>query len=557
MSNFKTINVSNYLGKIDKGEFTTSNARYLDISGNGFDQSGTQILKVAYMGDGISFYCLNNVSNNFINKIDCSGFNIIRVLNNNLLGIGYISNPESVTSFVTDLSNNLWVGGINMNVKTNSSDLANIDNTKSMFIVPFNIPTQPFGFTNADISGGCKDICQVNNLMFATVGDISGVCLNHYPTGTTVPVDTTIFPRIRGATTSFNVYIAPSYGGTIVPGNSMDLSGHSLVAFRRTGNNGYDVSGFYIVRSNTNDASGNSNTPSTVDGFGSGIGTNIKWDLSLNKLGYDRNHNLLYLGTDSETGASSKLLLVPLDNPSAVYQGYDISNNAIFAYGGPTSTDVSGVDGSGFMFVCPNPAISNGNLKIYLDSSGIMFNSLKLKDVSGIISMASLVAYDVSNNLQNYLFLVDASRNQVGNTTLNYNAKIAQIMLSTRTPNTGTYSDGSGIKFIYKIPQDMPVTSSFIRDIKTDILGNIFIVGHELDNIVSQDYVNGMNNVFNLINVNGPINMHSLVSGAFTNNFDLVDACDPRYSPFEVTKWFVKPSVLAKPNVNRPQFTFQ
>jgi len=553
MSNFKTYNVSNSFGKIINGVYTNVENIYLEISGNNIDLSGTQILKIAHMQNNSSFYCLNDLSNNFINNIDCSGYNIIRVINKkNILGVGYISNPESITSFVTDLSNNLWVSGNNMNVKTNYSDLENIANTKSIFMIPFNTPTYPTSFTNSDISGGCQDIYQVRNLMFAKVGDISGVCLNYHSTNSSITVDNNVFPRINNATAPFNVFISPDYGGPNISAN-MDLSGHSLVAFKRSGNTGYDVSGFYIVRGNTNGSSGSS----TVDGINSGFGTNISWDLSLNKICHEINHNLLYVGTSRGDNGSSKLLVVPLNNATSVYQGYDISSNAIFAYAGPTSTDISGVDGSGYMFVCPNPSISNGNLKLYLDSSGIIFNTITLKDVSGITCMASTVAYDASNKFKNYLFLVDASKNIVGDNTLNYSYKMAQLELSTRKSNTGTYSDGSGVKFIYKIPSNIPITSSYIRDIKIDVDGIIYIVGHELNNITSQDYINDMARVFELINVNGLINVHSLVSGAFTSNFNLIDACDPRLSVFEVTTKFVKPSVLNKPNVNRPEFTFK
>ena len=533
---FKSNAVHNYTFSILDGTFTKSNGSILDISGIGADLSGTQMLKIAPIDNESSFYSLLDLSNNSISLTDCSGFNIIRVANGSILGVGYISNPTSVNAFTSDTSGNLWVGGNAMTVSRSSQNSV-IANTESMFMIPYNTPTLPTAFLHVDVSG-CNDICPVRNLMMATVVDVSGRCLN-FASGTnaSLDVDGTTFPRLNDASAAFDVYTSPQAGGAPVEATKADVSGHRLVSFARSGTTGYDVSGFYIVRQNT--TTGNGSTASSTTGLVAGSNPGIKYDISLNKIAFETSRNQLYVGT-STTGASSKLLVVPLDASSNVYAGHDISHNALFAYAAPTSTTSGAVDGSGFMFICESPSISNSRL--LLDASGATFDILTLKDISGVNAMTSVMASGGTSNY-NYLYLVDASRNTVTNSGANEKAKIAEIKVSARSVNDGYYFDGSGVTF-YLNPagSTFPLSSTYVRDIKADANGNVFVAGHQIYTITDTTTVDEIARANSILNILGAGNVKAFAGGAFTNDTNLLAAVDPNESTGESAKKITNPS---------------
>jgi hypothetical protein len=535
MASFKHNGAHNFTFYVSGGITTNSNGTILDISGIGADLSGTQMLKIAPIDNKDSFYTLLDLSNNTIETIDCSGSNIIRVTNGVVLGVGYISNPSSVSSFVCDTSGNLWVGGNAMSVKTNNAGSA-VDNAESMFIIPFKTPTQPTAFVHVDVSG-CNDICPVRNLMVASVYDVSGRCLNFASGSSSVTVDSTVFPRLNAATSAFQTYISPRVGGKAIDDSAYtDVSGHRLVAFARSGTTGYDVSGFYVLRQNT--TNGNGVTPSTVTGIADVDAPGIRYDISLNKIAFEKSTNNLYVGTNANTYATSKLLIVPLDVSSNVITTHDISFNALFAYAEPTSSTAGDVDGSGFMFICPNP--SQIGTKVLLDSSGVTFDTLTVSDVSGVNAMATVMASDGTSNY-NYLYLVDASRNTVGATDFNTKLKLALIKLSTRRANDGNYLDGSGISFVFSnSSNDFPISSSYIRDIRVDADGNVFLAGHQIYTITDTTTVNEIADALTVIGISGSVNIAALVSGAYTNNIDLLEAADPNLSVSELAKKIYK-----------------
>jgi hypothetical protein len=495
------------------------------------------MLKIAPIDNYSSFYTLLSAIGHSIQNIDCSGFNIIRSANGAIKGVGYISNPTAVNAFVCDTSGNLWVGGDSMSVKDNYYG-SSVSNAESMFVIPYITTTQPTAFSHADVSG-CYDICPVRNLMMATVLDVSGRCHNWAASGGSRTVDNTVFPRIGANTAAFNMYTAPSAGGVAIDDTTMDLSGHRLVAFARSGTTGYDVSGFYVVRQNTTNANGS--TASSVTGLsGSSSGNGIRFDISLNKMAFEVSRNKLYVGTNVNN-ANSVPLIISLDASANVVVGnYDISHNALFAYAAPTSTTANAVDGSGFMFVCTNPSSAGARPIIRLDASGTHFDTLTLHDVSGVNAMATVVASDGTNNY-NYLFLVDASRNTVGVNTYNNMLKLALIKLSSRSENTGQYSDGSGVSFLFSnTSRDFPLSYINIRDIRVDANGNIFLAGHHIYTIADTTTVNEIADALTAINLSGASNIAALVNGAYTNNIDLLEAVDPTLSVTEIAKKIYK-----------------
>ncbi len=536
MADFKYNGVHNFTFTVSDGLITNANGTLLDISGIGADLSGTAILKIAPIDNKSSFYTLLSAKGHTIQNVDCSGYNIIRTANGTIQGVGYIADPTVVTSFITDSSGNLWVGGDNMSVKDNYTG-SSVSNTESMFVIPYKTPTQPTAFINVDVSG-CNDICPVRNLMVATVTDISGVCLN-YASGSTasLTVDGTVFPRLTGATAPFNVYTSPSAGGVAVAATKADVSGHRLVAFARSGTTGFDVSGFYIVRQNTTD--GNGSTASSVTGLsGSASGLGIKYDISLNKLAFEASRNKLYVGTN-KNNANTVPLIVSLDaSANVVVADYDISHNALFAYAAPTSSTSTDVDASGFMFVCTNP--SSLRPKIRLDASGTSFDTLNLIDISGVNAMTSVVASDGTNNY-NYLFLVDASRNTVNSNDYNNMLKLALIKLSSRNENTYDYKDGSGVQYnISNIGTNFPLSYVNIRDIRVDANGNVFIAGHHIYTITDATTVTEIAQAIQTIGISGAANMAALVNGAYTNDVDLLEAVDTVLSVTELAKKIYK-----------------
>ncbi len=530
---FKSNFAHNFTFHVSNGAETDSNGTILDISGIGADLSGTTMLKIAPIDNAYSFYTLLDLSGNNITKADCSGFNIIRVANGTILGVGYISNPSSVNAFTCDTSGNLWVGGNAMNVSRSAQNSV-IANTESMFMTPYNTPTLPTAFLNVDVSG-CNDICRVRNLMMATVVDVSGICHN-WASGTdsSLTVDSTVFPRLTGATAAFNVYTSPQAGGGSAPTGvtKADVSGHRLVAFERTGTNGYDVSGFYIVRQNT--SNGNSATASDTTGLASGINPGIKYDISLNKIAFEESRNQLYVGT-SNAGANSKLLIVPLDISSNVIATHDISYNALFSYAAPTSTTSGAVDGSGFMFVCRNPTSIGARPQIYLDASGESFDILTLSDVSGVNAMTSVMASNGTSNY-NYLYLVDASRNTVGATDTRIKTKIAKLSLSSRNSNDGEYVDGSGVTFLFSndgSELQSQISSAYVKDIQRDTCGNIFICGHQIKTIIDTQVLSDLSRFNTTLEFNGPSTLYAGIRNAFSVDSTLLQAA---WSPKSVTE---------------------
>jgi hypothetical protein len=537
MADFKYNGAHNFTFTVSDGLITNSKGIILDISGIGQDLSGTAILKIAPIDNKDSFYSLLSAKGHTIQNVDCSGYNIIRTANGTIKGVGYIDNPTAVNAFVSDTSGNLWVGGNNMTVKDNYYG-SSVSNAESMFIVPYITSTQPTGFSHVDVSG-CYDICPVRNLMMATVLDVSGICHNWAASGASRTVDNTVFPRIGDNTAAFNMYTAPSAGGVVINETAMDLSGHRLVAFARSGTTGYDVSGFYVVRQNTTNANGS--TASSVTGLsGSSSGNGIKFDISLNKIAFEASRNKLYVGTNVNN-ANSVPLIVPLDTSANVVVGnYDISHNALFAYAAPTSSIAAAADGSGFMFVCTNPSAAGARPIIRLDASGTHFDTLTLLDVSGVNAMASVVAPNGGNNY-NHLFLVDASRNTVDVNTYNNMAKLALIKLSSRSDNTNNYYDGSGVQFtISNSGANVPLSYVNIRDIRVDANGNVFIAGHYIYTITDTTTVNEIAQAIETIGIAGAANLAALISGAYTTDIDLLEAVDPNLSVTELSKKIYK-----------------
>ena len=487
---------SNHVGTIASGVYQNANGVSLDLSGIGVDLSNTAVIKIApFDNNKNSFYALCDLSNNIINNVDCSGANIIRVLDGSVLPVGYISNPGQVKAFVCDTSGNLWVGGDNMTVKNNSSDASVVSNAESMFIIPRISMVHPTGFNHADVSG-CNDICPVEDLMVASVTDVSGRCLNYAASGNTLTIGSVVLPVIPGKTAAFNMYTAPSVGGAAVSAD-MDLSGHRIVAFKRTGDYGNDVSGFYVVRSNS---SGGVAAANTLGNSANSDIANINHTLQLNKLAYDSDRNKLYVlrVTDDKYP-----IVISMDISANVYTSdYTVKGDALIKYAHATSSTAGAVDGSGFMVVCTNPTGTGARPVIKLDASGSGFDTLTLTDVSGVVSMDTVVAsYGGSN--YNYLFLVDASRNVVAtrDDSKNVKGKIAEIWLSARSENTGNYFDGSGVSFIHggNSTFNYDISGAYIRTLRTDACGNIFIGGHQVfiknDPTIESTNVQGISNL--------------------------------------------------------------
>ena len=473
---------SNHVGTVASGVYKNAGGVVLDLSGNGVDLSNTAVVKVApFDNNKNSFYALLDLSNNFVNNVDCSGANIIRVLNGSVLPVGYVANHGSVNAFVCDTSGNLWVGGHEMEVKINNSSNTVVSKAENMFIVPRIGTVQPTAFNNVDLSGGCNDICPVEDLMFASVVDVSGKCLNYSSTPNVLQVGSVVFPRIRANTGAFDMYFSPQSGGPELENKYMDLSGHRLVAFSRVGNYGNDVSGFYVVRSNS---SGNT---AATDTLGDASGTtnigNINYTLELNKIAYDSDRNKLYV---IRNDIDKHPIVLPLDVSAGAYTSdYTVTADALLKYAKATSSTSGVVDSSGFMIVCPDPIpnSSPNQVEIKLDSSGTEFATLTLLDVSGVLAMDTVVApYGGSN--YNYLFLVDASRNVVDllDSSKNVKAKIAELWLTSRSNNTGDYSDGSGISFIHggNSSFNYDLSGAYIRDLRVDACGNVFLGGHQI-----------------------------------------------------------------------------
>jgi hypothetical protein len=473
---------SNYVGTVASGVYQNAGGVVLDLSGNGVDLSNTAVVKVApFDNNKNSFYALLDLSNNFVNNVDCSGANIIRVLNGSVLPVGFVNNSSLVNAFVCDTSGNLWVGGHQMEVKRNYSDNTFISKAENMFIVPRIGTVQPTVFNHVDVSG-CNDICPVEDLMFASVVDVSGKCLNYGATHN-VQVGSVVFPRILGNTLAFNMYFSPLSGGVALDDKDMDLSGHRLVAFSRVGNYGNDVSGFYVVRGNSDnnngpadDELGDNPAPTTP------VPGGINYDLSLNKIAYDSDRNNLYVIRNQN---DKHPIVLPLDVSSGAYTSdYTVQSDALLKYAEATSSTAGAVDSSGFMVVCQNPTTEAERPIIVLDSSGMAFSGLSLLDVSGVVAMDTVVApYGGSN--YNYLFLVDASRNVVRDRddSKNAKAKIAELWLTSRSYDyTGEYRDGSGISFIHggNSSFNYDVSGAYIRDLRVDACGNVFLGGHQI-----------------------------------------------------------------------------
>ena len=145
------------------------------------------------------------------------------------------------------------------------------------------------------------------------------------------------------------------------------------------------------------------------------------------------------------------------------------------------------------MVVCTNPSAAGARPVIKLDASGSGFDTLTLTDVSGVNAMGTATALYNNTNTFNYIYLVDASRNEVGKSQFNTKPKVAEIRLSTRSSNTNNYYDGSGVSFVSNFGNSNFGYStngtnghSYIRDLKIDSCGNIFIGGHHININVSQ-----------------------------------------------------------------------
>ena len=480
----------NASASINSGVFQKNQGTILDLSGNGADLSGTQILKVApFNNNNSSFYALLDLSNNTINNVDCSGFNIIRVLDGGIKGVGYISNPTVVNSFVCDTSANLWVGGANMTVKATNGG-SQIPRTQNMFIVPReNVTVQPTAFSQVDVSG-CYDIIPAGNLMIASVVDVSGACLNYAASGNTVSVNGFTFPRMLGNTAAFNLWFNNDAGGVELPNKNMDVSGHRLVAFKRDGYYGNDVSGVYVVRPNSNFEG----TASTMTlNAASTAGVNIPSDLLFNKLGFDVSRNHLY-ALPGFGNLDKYPLIIPLDtSANVITTNYTCKSDALISYAQTTGEIEGDVDASGFMVVCTNPSVAGARPVLKLDASGAAFDTLTLYDVSGVTAMGTGAARYNNTKIYNFIYLVDASRNQIGQSQFNNKPKVAEIHLSTRSENTGDYVDGSGVSFVsnfgnsdFGYSNNATNGHSYIRDLKIDACGNIFMGGHHIYINVSQ-----------------------------------------------------------------------
>jgi hypothetical protein len=527
MSNYEILTAPNYSFRINSsGNVAQSTGLLFDLSGHGLDNSGTKVVQFTNSYENNIAYALLDLSRNYVNGFDLSGANLLRIAGTDVSGVGYIHDTSAVNAFTTDSSGNLWVGGVGMQVKTNYSSDAYVTEAESMFVVPKVGTVAPTRFINVDVSG-CNDIIKVNNTMIASVIDVSGSCRN-FGSGSTVTIDSSIvLPRIESKTTGFAVTHAPRIGGTVIAA-AMDLSGHRLVAFTRSGTTGTDVSGFYVVRSNTNGAGAVSETDAN-SGTAAGAAPGILFDLSLNKLGYNPDRNQLYVGTNRGATANSALLIVPLDAPANVYHtDCDLSNNALFAYAPATSTTASSVDGSGFMIIAPNPTVAGTRQKLVLDSSGSVFDTLTLTDVSGINAMTNVQGTDSNGYLYNYLYLVDASRNQFDISGNNRKAKLAQLKLSASNANDGDYSDASGVTFMHGL---FSTSDSFapigISNISSDSNGNVFTCGR------------------NILTIQKPGQTNNFISGeAATGSTNPVpgagpiinDTLNPEASPTELTE---------------------
>jgi hypothetical protein len=492
MSNYEIITAPNYSFNVNSGVATKSIGLTLDLSGHGIDNSGTKVLKYATSYNNAISYALLDLSRNYVNGFDLSGANLLRIAGSDVSGVGYIHNTSAVNAFTTDSSGNLWVGGVGMQVKTNYSADANVTGTRSMFVVPKTGTIAPTTFVNVDVSG-CNDIVRVNNTMIASVVDVSGVCLNFAASGYSRTIDSSItVPVLESKTSAFSVTHAPRIGGKAIEA-AMDLSGHRLVAFTRSGSAGTDVSGFYVVRTNTNGAGAVSATDANPD-TAAGAAPGILFDLSLNKLGYASERNQLYVGANRGANSNNALLIVPLDSYDNVYHtDSDISNNALFVYAPATSTTASSADVSGFMVIAPNPTVAGTRQRLILDSSANTVGTITLTDVSGINGMATVQGYNSSGALYNYVYLVDASRNQFAIAGDNRKAKLAQLSLSARNTNNGNFSDGSGVTFMHSLFS----TSDYfapngICDIVSNSNGNIFTCGRHILTIQNPTQTNNV-----------------------------------------------------------------
>ena len=483
MSNYEILTAPNYSFRINSsGSVSQSTGLIFDLSGHGIDNSGTKVVRFTNSYENNIAYALLDLSRNYVNGFDLSGANLLRIAGADVSGVGYIHDASTVNAFTTDSSGNLWVGGVGMQVKTNYSAGANVTETESMFIVPKTGTVAPTRFINVDVSG-CNDIIKVNNTMIASVVDVSGACRNWATSGYSINIDSPAItlPVIESKTEPFPMTHAPRIGGVAIGNSAIDLSGHRLVAFTRSGSAGTDVSGFYVVRSNTNGAGAVSATNAN-SATAAGAAPGILFDLSLNKLGYSSERKQLYVGTNRGATANRALLIVPLDSYDNVYHtDCDISNNALFAYAPATSTTASDTDVSGFMIIASNPTVAGTRQKLILDSSGNPFDTLTLTDVSGINAMTTVQGTDSNGYLYNYLYLVDASRNQFDISGNNSKAKLAELKLSTRHGNTGNYSDASGVTFMHAL---FSTSNSFapigISNISSDSNGNVFTCGRNI-----------------------------------------------------------------------------
>lgn len=545
---------SNYVGTIASGTYQNTHGVILDLSGSlngaGVDLSNTAIIKIApFDNNNSSLYALLDLSRNVVNNLDCSGANIIRILDGTVLPVGYISNPGNVNAFVCDTSGNLWVGGNSMAVKTNNYG-SDVSNAESMFIIPRIGTVQPTAFNHVDVSG-CNDICPVENLMVASVVDVSGRCLNYVSSGNanTLTIGSVVLPRINGNTGAFQMTISPGSGGVALDDTDMDLSGHRLVAFKRTGDYGNDISGFYVIRSNSSASVAASTNLGNVANTSI---SNINYILALNKIAYDSDRNKLYVVRNTD---DTYPIIIPLDVSANTYtSNYQVKTDALLKYAKPTSSTAGAVDGSGFMVVCTNPSAQGEQPVIKLDASGSAFDTLTVTDVSGVVAMDTVVAsYNGSN--YNYIFLVDASRNVVAtqDDSKNVKTKMAEIWLSARSENTGNYYDGSGVTFIHGGNSlfNYDVSGAYIRDLRIDACGNIFIAGHQL--FIQNEPTIQNKNIQSITNLN--IMSSSLLNVATSNlplignplSYEASIALTGEKEPSEINKNFIN---NRNPNTN-------
>ena len=510
----------NHVDAMTNGNFTSSNAfSTFDISGNGEDASGTFMYKIAPIGNTAnSFYTLISTDNNFINGASCIGYNIIRVENGSATGVGYINNPTSVNAFTCDTSGNLWVGADDDDMSVyDEYDEDAIENTSSLFYVK-RTGTIPVAVTNTEITE-CKDLCPIENFMFATVKDVSGTCHNYAASGNNVTVGNIVFPRLLNNNAQFNIYTSPDASGTAINAN-MDLSGHRLVAFNKSHN---DISGVYVVRSNSSVG-----VASTNNGATAGDAINIAYlSTPLGNMTYDSERNKLHVVSATD---GRRVMGVPLDvSSNVINSAFTVDADAKLLFAPATNTTVGAVDASGFIIVSIDPSEEDRPTIVVADGSGNAIDTLTLLDVSGVSGMATTTAYDASNNyLYNYLFLIDSVRNPISGEYYTYNnlPKLAQIKLTTRSNMQAEYSDGSGVTFVHNYSStEFTSEYSTIRDIRTDACGNIYTCGRfiyvKIDNKVETDIVV----VYDTLNIGGGA-IGACVNGAYTSDQTILDSLD-------------------------------